>query len=1054
MTFTLPSLKRVYYLASLAALSLHAQDFSPPVILNSNDGLSQNTVHDILQDRYGFLWFATDDGLNRYDGYSFIVYRNNPRKPGTISNNSIRCLIEDHGGRLWIGTDGGGLNIFDPTLERFTVFRNNPSDPRSISENHIHAIIEDSAFTVWIGNDGGLERCDASTGSFEPIMLPARDGEQSHRSPVTALANDSGGAIWIGTFDGTLVRRNNGTGVMMAYSLKAPGEGKSTRSTITAIFADSAGQVWAATNGGGLYLLDKRTGTISHFTTDSKIPYAPFTNILRAILPAGRNVLILLSSRGLDSIDIRTHRITNIWSNHIFTSPQTIRLDASGVLWLGTLGTGVGKFVPMKKRFHTVLKQDSLTATAGLTFSAVRAIYEDRDGDLWVGGHIGLNRLKKDQRALHPDYREGVWENVRPFADVNVFCVVDDPDKRNLLWVGTEMQGLYTCDKRSGALFHFSSDPALRRGFFQGEQVNRLIVTRQGVLFAGSDRGLSRWNKTAGVFDNFIHAPEDSNSIGSGRIISICEDSAGNIWCGSDAGGISILDPSNGRFTHIRSDPGNERSLSNDRVNTVYCDTHGTMWIGTAAGLNKFNSLKNQFSVYTTENGLSNDYIYGILGDRNGNLWLSTNKGISRFDPARETFTNYDRQDGLQADEFNTFAYFQSRRGELFFGGIAGLTSFFPEEIRENTAIPRIVLTDFKIFNQPVHLPGPVAFTNAVTISHSENVFSIEFAALEFTEPMKNRFAYRMEGFDKGWQYTASGQRNVSYTNLNPGAYLFRVKASNNDGVWNETGKALRIIITPPVWSTWWFRGISALILFAAMLTVYRARMNSLRRDRAAKEKFAHQLLDSQESERKRIAAEMHDAVGQDLLIIKNLSFMAQESKDFSAKDKYLNDISGTVSRTIEDVRKISYNLRPYQIDRLGLTKALESILRDISGISAVRFTHDIENIDGIFFKEHEIHIYRMLQECVNNIIKHSEAAEAVVTVRKTDDEVVLTVNDDGKGFVHHSGAGQRSSAEGFGLTGLAERVMIMQGNIDIVSKPQMGTTITIKLPWTIQSAS
>ncbi len=1019
-----------------------SQTFGPPVVINSNDGLSQNAIRDILQDKTGFLWFATDNGLNRYDGYSFAVYRNNPRQPNTISCNTITCLFEDSRGILWVGTERGGMNGFDPKTEHFTAFLHDSSNSRSIASNDVRVILEDKQGLLWIGTDGGLDMFDPHTRIFTHDALSGASSEK-----ISSMIMDSDGRLWIGTTGGDIMQYDPREKKGFSYTLVPSGRKRVVHPLISSILEDPFGQLWVGTLGEGLFVFDRRAGAFEQVLPPGNPPQSLVSSFVRSLLCSGRQSLMVLTHRSLEAVDLRDHVARIIWINHIFTSLSVARMDASGTLWMGSLGTGIGKFVPARKHFKAVLKTDS--TRSGLSFSSVRAIYEDHDGNLWVGGHVGLNRLASEERKQRTDYLDARWEIVKPLSGENIFSLTEDPVDQHTMWVGSEGGGLFTYNMRDGELRKLSVGTHGQPPAFPGTQGFKCLVTENGTLYWGSEIGLSRWNRNTMEFENCVHNSNDPRSIGPGGVKALCEDTSGRLWIGTDIGGISIFNPSIGTFEHFHAEPGNPRSLSDNKVNAILKDSHGTMWVGTAAGLNKFMAQERRFVVYTMENGLPNDCIYAVQEDKNGNLWLSTNKGISKFDPRTEIFTNYDQRDGLQGNEFNTLAWFKSKSGELFFGGIDGFTSFFPEEIQANPSVPRVVMTDFKKFNQTVVLPIPVRFLDSMTLSNTDYVFSFEFAALEFTDPMKNRYAYKMEGFDEQWRYTTAEQRNATYTNLDPGEYIFRLKASNNDGVWNEADRTLRIIITPPLWATWWFRASGSLIILGAGYGAYRMRMKSLRRQHATKEKFAHQLLESQESERKRIATEMHDAIGQDLLIIKNLSFMAMERKEIGEKNQGLNDISDTASRAIDDVRKIAYNLRPYQIDKLGLTKSLESLLDNIARASEIRFSHDIENIDGLFPKGYEIHIYRMLQECLNNIIKHSNASEAIVTVRKSANSVAVTVNDDGKGFVVRANLTREGVSAGFGLTGLAERTMILGGNLEIASKPGKGTVITIKLPLT-----
>ncbi len=1031
-----------FWFASL----LLAQTYSPPVTINSNQGISQNAIRAILEDHNGFLWFGTDDGLNKYDGYTFTIYRNNPRKRNTISCNTITYLYEDSRGILWIGTERGGLNKFNPTIEQFTVYMNDSSNTTSISNNHVTVILEDNNKELWIGTTNGLNHLESQKERFSYLDLLPKKNNEKQEYYVKTIIQDNKGILWIGTMDRGLYRYNLKNKDITNYQTNPFDETSISNNNISSILEDKHDQLWIGTFHGGLNLLNRDKGVFRRFLPENGNPGSLFSKYVRTLRLFDDNTIAVLTNRTVDLLDINSQRFNTIWINRQYTNPISMLIDSSKVIWVGTTGTGIGKLTPKRKNFRSVFHSDSINT--GLSFSGVRAIYEDSDGDLWVGGHIGLNILKHNNRTTLNNYTGAKWEIVKPFAGENIFSVVEDPLERGVLWLGSEGGGLFRYNTHTTDIIHFFESAKNQQHYFIGSNGYKSYVTRENEVYVGSEAGLSKWNPQKQVFENITHDHSNPYSIGAGAVKAIFEDSKGKLWIGTDIGGVSVLDQTTGHFERFEADRTNPNALSDNKVNAIFQDSYGVMWIGTSAGLNKLLPNDKRFILYTTDDGLPNDFIYAIEDDKQGNLWLSTNKGISRFDPVNETFKNYNKNDGLQGDEFNTLAYFKSKAGEIFFGGVTGFTSFFPEEIQNNPVIPKVVITGLRIFNQSATIGTQIQALNQLHLSYTDYVFSLEFTALEFTDPMKNTYAYKMEGFDESWRYTNADQRVATYTNLDAGDYVFNVKASNNDGIWNESGSSLRITITPPFWKTLWFRLLGFSLLFVTVYGLYRLRITSLQQQRSAKQKLAHQLIESQESERKRIASEMHDAIGQDLLIIKNLSFMALEEPSNEHRINYLNEISETASQTIEDVRKISHNLRPYQIDKLGITKALESILINISKTSTIRFSYDLDSIDGFFMKDQEIHVYRILQECVNNIIKHSDAHEAVVTIRKTDRLITFTIKDDGKGLPEKSNeTPPQQFTHGFGLSGISERVTILNGTISIRSQRQQGTTLIITLP-------
>ncbi|MEO8664758.1 MAG: triple tyrosine motif-containing protein, partial [Ignavibacteria bacterium] len=547
---------------------------------------------------------------------------------------------------------------------------------------------------------------------------------------------------------------------------------------------------------------------------------------------------------------------------------------------------------------------------------------------------------------------------------------------------------------------------------------------------------------------------KDPSSISSNRIRIIFIDNEDIIWIGTDRGGLNKFDKTTESFSHYKNDADNQLSISENDIVSIFEDSKGSLWIGTMnAGLNKFNKKEETFKRFSHKDGLPNDSINGILEDHDGNLWISTNYGLTKFDPVKETFKNYDVRDGFQSNEFNPWASLKLKSGELAFGGVNGFNIFDPDDIKDNSYIPPVVFSDFQIFNKPVvisekdsPLKKSILLEKEITLSYDDSVFSFEFASLDYSIPGKNQYAYAMVGFDKDWVY--SGTRGfATYTNLNPGKYLFKVKGSNNDGVWNEKGSELKITITPPFWKTWWFKALGALTVAGTAGTIYQNKMNQIIKEKKAQEDFTKRLIDVQENDRKTIAEELHHSIGHDLLITKNKLLLSVKQPD----DKELlltnmNEVSDIISETLKDVREISYTLHPYQIERLGLSKAIQSIIDRVSKSTEINFITNIDTIDKILTPDIEISLYRIIQECINNIIKHSKAGEVILNINKGSNDISVLISDNGVGF-NTSSLKSNSQKHGFGLAGIKERTKLFRGKFILDSEPGRGTTFTIKLP-------
>lgn len=594
--------------------------------------------------------------------------------------------------------------------------------------------------------------------------------------------------------------------------------------------------------------------------------------------------------------------------------------------------------------------------------------------------------------------------------------------------------------------------------------INCSLQDRTGFLWFGTKDGLNRFDGYR--FKVFRHDPSDPTSISDSNITALFEDRAGRMWVGTE-NGLNVFNRRQENFHHLLPTPNDPNRISHPRIRSVTEDPKGAIWIGTAGGgLNRFDTQSETFTVLTEKDGLPNNVVYGILSDEEGNLWMSTNNGISRFNPRTRVFRNFDKKDGLQDNEFNSCAFFKSRSGELFFGGINGFNAFYPAEVRDNPNPPRVVLTGFEILNQPVSFKTPdsplkesITETREITLRYDQRFFSFEFAALDFTESSKNRYAYQLEGFDRDL-VSVGTRRTVFYTNVPPGSYVLRVTAANNDGVWNKEGAVIRVTIRPPFWQTWWFISLATLLVVTLVFLIYRRRLRQLKREKEAQETFSRQLIEAQENDRKRIAAELHDGLGQSLLIIKNRAFLGamatQEEKaptggpgvgKLESAHEQFGEISDSAAEALEQVREIAYYLRPSQLERLGLTSALEEMLDQVADSSGIEFDVQLAPLDGVFPPEHEINFYRIVQESVNNIIKHSGATSARVIAKKDTSGIELLIADNGRGYLPDEiGTMQAKNGRGFGLKGMAERARILGGHYAVTSTPGEGTSILVKI--------
>ena len=797
--------------------------------LSVEEGLSQSIVFCVTQDHNGFMWFGTEDGLNRFDGYAYIVLRHDPNDPFSLTYNHILSLLVDSEGALWAGTMLSGLDMYDASSAKFIHHQNDPGDPSSLSHNLVRVLFEDANGALWVGTDGGLNSFDRESGVFTRYLHDPDDQSSLSHNTVRAICEDQTGSIWVGT-DSGLNRFNRVRGLFKRY-MHDPGDPSSlSNNAVRSLFVDRSGTLWIGTDGGGLNRFDHQTGTFTRWINEPGDYTSLSHNSVFSILEDRAGTLwIGTNGGGLNRFD----RAAGIFTSYVNdpNDPSSISYneiydifeDRTGVMWIGTYGGGVNKFDSKRKKF--VLYRAHTNQPNSLSHPIVWSIYEDADGILWIGTHGGgLNRLDRDKN-IYTHYRSDPDDPRSLSSDIVRFVF---EDSRGVMWLGTHGGGLCRFDKETGYCKVYRNDPYDPRSLSHDE-LRSIYEDRSGTIWIGTNGGgLNRFDRESDTFTRFRYDPDDPNSIGNDYIRVFFEDSRNNFWIGTQGGGLNRFDRDSGAVTRFINDPDDKTSIKSDYVFSILEDDNGMLWCGTwGGGLVKYDPESGVFSAYTEEHGLPSNSVYGALMDERGRLWLSTNYGLSMFDPKAGTFKNYSDRDGLQGTEYNGGSFFKSKRGEMFFGGIYGFNSFYPSDIRDNPYIPPVVITSFKKLNEEVKLDRQISDIREVKLTHRDYVFSFEFAALEFSAPEKNQYAYKMVGLDDNWIYTDSDKRYANYTTLPPGDYEFMVKASNNDGVWNENGTSIKITITPPFWNTWWFRAIIVMaILFFAFLWYQRRSLN------------------------------------------------------------------------------------------------------------------------------------------------------------------------------------------------------------------------------------
>ena len=801
--------------------------------LTTKEGLSSNQTYHVAQDRYGFIWFASADGLNRFDGSDHKVYRHNPEDPSSISSNIVRAMIVDRNGDPWLGTYGGGLNHYDQEMDVFNRYQNSPDDPNSLSSNLIRSVYEDRNGAIWVGTAKGLNRLDRKSGRFTYFQHDPEDSNSLSHNLVWSIHQDSAGTMWVGTQNG-LNSFDPTTEQFVRYHHDPDDSSSLSHDTIREVFEDSSGVLWLSTPG-GLCKFDKDRTRFTSYRHDSKDPLSLSANVVTGVYEdrAGR-LWVSTWGGGLNRFDRDTE--TFVHFRHDPSDPYSLGADTvfqvyedqQGIFWIATVA-GISFFDGGGKPF-THYRFNSKIPNP-LSHNVVRAIHAGRTGTVWVGTEGGgLNKFDPETEQFEHYRRDP--DNPDSLNNDSVRAIYEDGS--GLVWVGTEDSGLSRFDPETEHFTYFSHDPDNPSSISKGS-VMGIYEDHAGILWISTwGGGLNAFDPESGEFVRYRHESTDPQTLSNNQVIITLEDGEGDLWVGT-FGGLNKFNKESKTFTRYLHDPANPKTLGHNSVTSMLQDTTDTLWIGTLGGLDKYDSKRDQFTRFTTADGLPSEIVWGILEDDQGRLWLSTANGLSRFDPQTESFVNYDVSDGLQSNTFLNFSsYSKSQDGQMFFGGSNGFNAFLPDQIKDSQTPPPVLITDFQMGNKPVRI-GPdsvlqksILDTDQLVLSHEDRAFSFEFVGLNYRAPEKNRYKYKMEGFDENWNEVDSTRRFVTYTNLNPDDYIFRVIGSNNDGVWNEEGASIKISITPPWWQTNWFRLGSGLLLIGLLAGGYISRVRNL----------------------------------------------------------------------------------------------------------------------------------------------------------------------------------------------------------------------------------
>lgn len=922
-----------------------------------NEGLSQNTVRCIFQDKKGFMWFGTKDGLNRYDGYKFTTFKKNSKDVYTLASNDIKSIIDDKNGNLWIATWDGGLNTYNPKTDRFKRFLKKDKG-NSISSNFLEILDRDDQNNIWIGTaDSGLDYLETSTGRFKNFRYNKNDPNSLSDNNVSAILIDRKKNIWIGTANGLdLFKSGSGSFKKFLHDVKNPQSISGNH--IKFIYEDKKGNLWIGTYENGLNKFDINKQT---FTTYNKAN-------------------------------------SNLKSDALLSIAE----DENGSLWVGTEHGGVNVLDTGSKRFSDI--SYGYNDPNSISSNTINAIYKDKKGDMWLGTlNGGINLAKRDNRSfLHYKHELGKNSLIN-----NVVTSIFEDSKRNL-WIATDGGGLDLFDRSTGTFKNFRHNP--HGGGLSGNYVLTVSEDNDGNLWIGTwGDGITVYNYRLGTFTNLKNIPGDNKSLSNNYAFYIFKDSSGNMWVGTyggglnrynaisksftrynhndkdpfsissdniltlnedhdhhiligtDGAGLSILNLATGKCTSYKNS-GSNNKLSNNSIGSIYCDKQNNIWLTTNDGLDKINIKSGAVSYYFKENGLPSNMIFSLLPDRHNNFWITTDNGLSKFDPGTKTFKNYTQADGLQSNEFK-YARCLSKSGQMYFGGINGFNEFYPDSIADLNFDPPIVFTDFQIFNKHVDLDNSnndtffnanIAYTSSLRLSYKQSVLTFEFASLNYVNKEKKQYAYILEGFDTQWHHLGT-KNNLTYTNLDPGTYTLKIKGLNNGGHVSAKTAQIQIIITPPYWKTWWFRLGMLIAVIAGVIVIFYLRVNRIKtRNRQLETEVTKRTLELKETNQTLIETNKKIKEQNDKLEVFNKEVI-DKSNEIIKHQEHILVQNTNLENTIQQLEKsnttkdkflsiLAHDLRNPIAAIAGITKSMKTQLAHLNKIEIGRYISTVSD--------------------------------------------------------------------------------------------------------------
>jgi ligand-binding sensor domain-containing protein/signal transduction histidine kinase len=970
------------------------------------DGLSQSQAFWLFEDSYGYLWIGTQDGLNRFDGNTFKVYKNNPFDSTTLTHNWVWTIEEDERGDLWIGTFQG-LCKYLRKEDRFVQYYHNSNDPNSISGNRPNYILRDKKNRLWISSwNSGLNLYDPKTDRFQRFQYEEDNVRSLSDNAVRTLFCDHRGTIWVGTWNGGLNKMIETEGGIRFQRYNEQKEfGTDGGKRITSISEDQDRNLWIGSYGDGIVKLDPSR------TLFARVPGFAANDVNKIMTDVegntwvGTNSGIRIFHHNAGEVEFLQHNPrdqSGISSNVIYAITQ----DRSGIVWVA--GNGLDKYDPRKNLFETYRNNPDDPQSLGQ--NVVWSFCEDNEGYIWIGTESGpLNVFdpikKKFRRVTVHDHKGNIAENIHQIVQ-----------RKDEMWLGSFKSGLIRYHRKTGKATFFLNNHNSILGKIA--LVSEVLLDDDGTLWIGTnENGLIHYDPERDSVFNYLYKKDDANAIGSNFLNTIMKDSHGYLWIGFWGGGMSRLDKKTGKFTNYTYDRKNKNGLSDQVVVSIRQQNDSIYWICTNSGLNRLNLNTGQFKHFFEKDGLNNNVVYDILEDHEGNYWISSDHGLNKFYTLSYRFKNYTYEDGLQSDEFNTNAALKSSAGELYFGGVNGFNIFDPAKIVENTKSPKLIIESYTIHDKTFPTQKSIA------LDYHENYISFSFTAPEFTSPHKIKYSYMLEGFDNSWS-EASVKREAVYTNLDPGNYTFRVRAGNPDGYWSDPGESISFTIAPPFWKTMWFRLMVVLTVGAVVYCLHRYRLaQSIKIERL----------------RNKIASDLHDEVGSSLTRISIYSDLLQNGAANGEGSGYLKNINSLSREVVSTMSDIVWSI-DNRSDTMGaLIFRMKDLATDLFQTKNIDLDFKISGVNEKITLDpaQKQNLYLIFKESINNIVKHADATKVTVRITNQGNEFMMTIHDNGKGVTVNG------NSKGNGLRNMQRRAEAIDGRFLIENNS--GTIITLK---------